>query len=243
MIHRPKNWPVVILAFLALALPLSVLHAQGLQVTPVVLDMQPGQTNATLLLANNAPEAATVQLRPFQWVQTATGDELRPTNLLGVSPPITQIAAGQTQVFRILLRRPAAIVEGSYRLMIDQLPSASSNPGNIRLLLRFSIPLFSSASTETKPDIGWRIERDAQGASLVATNRGRVHVHLLDPLRMTVGPATVDVDQLQNPYILPGTERTWHIRDATRLRAGGVAQLKVGSNAGPIEAQVDVAGP
>lgn len=195
----------------------------------------------TLTLANRTSATTTLQVRPFLWTQGADVDVLVPTAQLSVSPPMANIAPGEVQIFRLVLRRAAASIEDAYRVLIDQLPPPAT-PGTVRVALRFSVPIFARPSSSAAPESTWRIAFDETSALLVGTNRGTAHVRIDNPVLASVAGMTHTLVCRQPPYILPGASRSWTI-EGSRLQPGSVFRLTASSDAGPIHAMVSVPGP
>ena len=218
-------------------------HAQGLQVAPISVQLEPGQRSTTLTIANQNNVPVSVQLRAFVWDQNSPDDALTPTSDLAVSPPITEVGAGQTQLFRLLLRRPATGKEASYRLLFDQLPNTgdAASPG-IKVLLRLSVPVFVEPANPVTRDIAWRVTAGPHPI-LVGTNRGSGHIRLVNPAITRPDGQKLALQPERTPYILPGAERSWTIHDGSQLRPGSKVHLTAISDLGPVDALVDVAPP
>jgi fimbrial chaperone protein len=218
-------------------------QAQGLQVAPISVQFEPGQRSTTLTIANQNSVPVSVQLRAFMWDQNSPDDALTPTNDLAVSPPITEVGAGQTQLFRLLLRRPATGKEASYRLLFDQLPNTgdTTTPG-IKVLLRLSVPVFVEPANPVTRNIAWRVTAGPH-PTLVGTNRGSGHIRLVNPAITRPDGQKLALQPERTPYILPGAERSWTIHDGSQLRPGSKVHLTAISDLGPVDALVDVAPP
>ena len=216
-------------------------RAQGVQVAPVVVELAPGQMATTVAVTNTGASGVTVQVRPFAWEQAGEADQLQPTQDIVVSPPITDIGAGETQTFRIVTRKPSGAVEAAYRLLVDQIPSARATTG-VQFALRLSLPLFLEPPGRTAPSLDWRIVSDGRSATLRATNRGNSRTRLLTP-ELAAGPRHMGVVADGNPYILPRTERAWRIAGNPALQAGTVVRLSGLSDSGRFEASVPVTVP
>ena len=213
----------------------------AIQVSPVSLSLQPDQMAATIAVSNSGSDPTTVQIRSFSWNEQGGQDNLVPTDELIVSPPITQIDAGQTQTFRLVLRHPATGAEASYRLLLDQLP-ASAAPGLVQIAIRLSLPVFAATADNTPARLTWRLERGPAGLSLVGQNLGQQHTRVFTPeLHQSDGPA-LTLETGQTPYILPGMEKHWLITNLTELRPGSRLRLNAKSDTGPVDAELDVPG-
>ena len=217
-------------------------RAQALQISPISVTLQPGQMTTTLTVGNSGNEPAALQVRPFKWNQTTQEDSLTETGDFLVSPPITTIDAGQTQTFRLILRRPAARIEASYRLLMDQLPPPSM-PGMVRIALRLSIPVFAEPEAAAGPNVAWRVVANGDGAMLVGLNRGSKHLRIIDATLTAPSGRRYKLQAVQLPYILPGAERHWRIETGAGLRPGTTISLVATSDAGPVHATLQVSGP
>lgn len=186
-------------------------NAQSLQLYPVTLELVGQQRAASLVITNTDTRASIVQVRAFLWKQAADGDELTPTRQLVLSPPITEIPPGGTQVVRLLLREPPGASEGAYRILIDGLPPATGQSG-VRMGLRFSVPVFVATRAGLEPDLSFRVEVLADGtAELVARNQGQKHARVTNPV-LKVGEAKpLEVKAGLHPYVLASSERRWRV--------------------------------
>ena len=219
-------------------------RAQGLQVAPISVQLESGQRSTTLTIANQNSVPVSVQLRAFAWNQISAADALVPTSDIAVSPPITEIGAGQTQLFRIMLRRPATGAEASYRLLFDQLPNtADPTASGIKLLLRLSVPVFVEPGTAIAQNTAWRLAPGLRGTVLLGANHGTRHIRLSNPSITRSDGQKLALQPEQTPYILPGAERSWTIHDGGQLRPGTKVHLTAISDLGPIDAMVDVTPP
>ena len=135
-----------ILWLMMLALLSRYALAATLQVAPVTLDLQSDQRAAAIYLTNSGKAAIHAQIRVYEWTQKNGKDVLVATGEVVSSPAMTSLAPGQQQLVRIIVMQPGIRAqEQSYRLVIDELPDATSraaNPTAVHFLLRYSIPVF-----------------------------------------------------------------------------------------------------
>jgi fimbrial chaperone protein len=219
-------------------------RAQGLTVLPVIIQMAPGQMAAALTVINEGDKETSFQLRAFAWHQNGSEDQLSATDELLASPPLGTIAPAARQIIRLVMRHPPQGREGTYRILLDQIPPPAA-PGVVRIALRLSIPIFAEPATRVAPHLLWRIESRGGQAALVAVNDGTSHLKVSD-LALRASDGTVSqVEANLSPYILSGVTRRWRILNPRlSLAPGAVLRLTANSNGGAVDQQVRVdAGP
>ena len=186
--------------------------AESLTLWPVSLRLEPGRTVSTLHLENRDDKVHAFQARAFIWTQSGGTDQLIPTDELQLSPPLGQLDAGGKQLLRLMLRQPATDREKAFRVLIDELPQASSQ-GVVSLALRMSIPVFAEPAAPVDADLRWTVSRDAGGLRLSATNPGGAHVKLWGLALSSEDGATLDLAQHGLVYLLPGASRSWALSE------------------------------
>ena len=226
---------------LALAIALSAMQeaaAQPMTVLPVTIQMAPGQKSATLTVISEGQTS--FQVRPYVWRQNEQGDiQLADTDELLASPPLGTIAAGGSQVIRLVLRRLPIDREATYRILVDQIPPPAA-PGVVQVALRLSIPIFAVPDTRVAPHVVWHIETSGGQTWLVAVNDGISHLTVRDLALRTAGGAAIPVETRNvSPYILAGSTRRWRLSHAP---PGGLLHLTGSGDRGAIDQQVGVNG-
>jgi fimbrial chaperone protein len=218
--------------------------AQSLSVLPVNVGLSPGQNATTLTVTNHGTSETAVQIRVYGWNQRDGEDQLTPSDMVVVSPPIASIAAGSSQVVRLILRQPPHGREATYRILVDQIPPPAE-PGIVHVVLRMSIPVFALPDTRAVPHLQFHIERDADSAYLVARNDGGRHEVIRNAVLSTNDGRTLGTQSNASPYILAGATRRWPIAVQGALpQASETLRLKAHADAGAVEQQVRcVAGP
>jgi fimbrial chaperone protein len=219
--------------------------AQGITVSPVVVQMAPGQMAAALTAGNQGDQEIAFQIRAFAWQQSATGDDqLSPTDELLASPPLATVAPGASQVVRLVLRHPPQGREATYRILFDQL-SAPSEAGRVHIALRLSIPVFAEPTGKVAPHVQWRITAQGGQAWLIGANDGTRHQTVHDIALHTADGRAIQAEIKVPPHILAGGLRRWRILTHGPLLApGAVVRLTANADSGPVEQQVQVdAGP
>ncbi|MGY4495998.1 fimbrial biogenesis chaperone [Pseudomonas sp. TE3610] len=194
-------------------------RAQALDIVPIAQVLDAGQRTASFTLVNRGSQPTRVQVRSFQWTQANNTDTFAPTQALLVSPPFAQIAPGQSQTVRILLRQAAAGNEQAYRVFFDQLPEADAS--KVALAFRLTVPVFADAAARAKADVSWTVVQDHGQWSLVAHNAGQAHAQLASLTLTTADGHALKLTRPALPYLLAGQDGRWLIApSSTALHAG-----------------------
>lgn len=221
-------------------LPGGLAGAQALKVIPVNIQMPPGQRTATLTVINEGNTETAIQIRAYAWNQSDGNDQLTSSNEVLASPPLTTIAAGATQVVRLVLRRTPEGREATYRILLDQIPSAAV-PGEVKIVLRMSIPIFAQPKNRTASHVQFHIERDAGQVYLVGINNGLRHEAIRDIVLSTKDGRKLKTAAGAAPYILAGVTRRWLIAaQGPQPLANETLQMTARADTGAIEQQVRV---
>ncbi len=237
------SWPWVVAALLNVALAAGSANAGSFEVTPIRVEVVPGQMTTTISLRNLSEEASSVQARASAWAQAGDEDTLTPTQDIVLSPPIFTIPPGQVQTVRLLLRTRDAQPEHPWRLLFDEVPPPGK-AGQIALAMRLSVPVLIETPGAQKPVLSWRAVREANGqVAMVVNNTGHRPARLTEAvLHLSDGTAVTLRPVAQNPYVLPGAERHWRPAQAPagKLIAGAALRLTATTQSGPMEQSVTV---
>ena len=164
---------LALLLLLALVAVAGV-QAASLQISPVSLVLR-GEQSATAVQLRNAGEAPIFgQVRVFTWDQQGSEDLLQPASDVAASPPLVQVAPGESQVIRLIRLGPAAQGERTYRVLIDEITrEGEPQAAGVDFRLRYSIPLFMMPQREPEPPrLAWRLYRAEAGWMLAIANSG-----------------------------------------------------------------------
>lgn len=218
----------------------GVAKGQSLRVTPVNIQLPPGQKATTLTVNNDGSTATAVQIRVFAWSQQEGKDQLTATNEVLASPPVATIAPGDSQVVRLVLRQSPQEREATYRILLDQIPPPAE-PGIVHVVLRLSIPIFAQPAARAHPHVQFHLERAAGQVFLVGINDGLRHEAIRDIALTTGDGRTLKPEAGALPYILAGSTRRWAIvpQGAPPL-TNEMLRLTAQSDAGKIEQQIRV---
>lgn len=218
------------LAFSVWSMLPGIAQAEGLQVAPVSVTIP--ERSGTVWLTNEGSETLRAQVRVFRWSQDNGEDVLVETTDLVASPPFVSIASGTQQVVRLVrtaeVADPAGPCEQTFRIIVDELPTAERQPGDgLQYVLRFSVPIYltTPACAELAPVLAWRLEQGSEGNSLVVANTGQVRAQLADLVLVSAGGARSDLGRGLVGYVLPGQQRRF-VFNSTAV-AGGTVEVSV----------------
>ncbi len=216
----------------------AVARAQSLSVVPVNVFLSPGQKSTSLTVTNQGSSETAIQIRAYAWNQKDGDDQLTASDEVMISPPLTKIASGATQVVRIILRQSPQVRESTYRILIDQIPPPAEL-GVVHMVLRLSVPVFASPAIRAFPDVQFHLERADGQIYLVGFNAGILHEKIRDIVLSTSDGHKLKEDSKGSPYVLCGATHRWHIvvPDSLPLTSDTL-QLTAQSDAGAINEQV-----
>lgn len=231
---------LVIAAAVTLAAQASS-HAGTLQVEPVLIDVTAPGAALTVTLRNEGAAPINVQIRVFRWSQVDGKENLEPTDEVVASSPAVTLAPKGNYVARVVRvsKRPIS-GEESYRVLIDQLPEASQQRGNaVKLLVRYSIPVFFGASERRDPAVGWTVAVSGNKIKVTARNDGerRVRIAALN-IRDAKGK-TVSFGKGLVGYVLGKSTAGW-TAPAGGFAANGAISVSAQSDTGPVEATASI---
>jgi fimbrial chaperone protein len=192
--------------------------ASSYTIFPVSVHLPYGKNSASLNVQNGRPAALSVQVRIYRWTQDGDTDVLTPTSDVILSPPMAIIAGNAAQTLRLLMRKqPGAATdqERHYRILLDEVPDAKSRPGQLSFAMRSSIPVFVNPQHPLTASLAWRAARDQDGVViLTGTNTGLAYDQVVSLAATTLdGAALTTVLRGTNPYVLPGAQRRWAVRE------------------------------
>lgn len=215
--------------FSLLALLPATAHASAVVIWPVDPVIASGEQATALWLENKGDTPVTLQVRALAWSQPNGEEQLAQQDEVVASPPIATVAPGARQLVRILRRTATAMPEGTYRLLVDELPppppTGPDGPPQARLAvqMRYSIPLFTFTGARPAPRLDAAIASGTGGRVLTIRNTGAGHARLTD-LRLVTGSREISVRAGLAGYVLPGATV------AIPLGAGEAGAVKAGVN-------------
>ena len=209
--------------------------AAGLQVTPTTLTLRARQSADGLWLSNTGSTPLQAQVRLFQWIQSDGEERFEPTRALAVSPPMLELAPGARQLVRVIRLGAPPAAEGSYRLIVDELPpDEAQRPPGLQFVLRYSVPVFLAAAGDpaTAPKLRARVDLQGDQVRFEVRNDGDQYAQLAD---LTF----VDAHGTRHPlrpgllgYALPGQRMRWPLAaPAELLRGAGTFKARINGEA------------
>lgn len=185
-----------------------------LSIAPLRVELEGNGAGATIRLTNASNRALPVQARLFAWSQADGEDVYAPSGELVVSPSITSIPSGQTQIVRVLRRGAASPGEKRFRLAIDQLPDpALVRPGTAQTRIRFTLPVFVDREKAAPADFAWRIAKDR----VELENRGGATARVLEIEVKTPDGRVIPVDRNALRYVLGNSTIAWPLEGGCSL--------------------------
>lgn len=235
---RRKAWRGAIAALVLAALP-GGLFAGSFRVMPVRIVLDRDEPVSAMSIRNDADEPARVQLRVVAWRQDNGEDVFEPTHDILANPPLFEMAARSGQTARIGLRVPPGAKEKSYRVFIDEIPPAAApRPGEVRTLLRISIPLFVPP-VRLSSRLEWHARMAADGIVVTLRNAGNAHVQV-NRLSIVAAGGKVIATQDLSAYLLPGTTRDLPVRITAPIGANRNIVVEAMTDQGNVRSELVV---
>jgi len=239
-ITRRLRQAIIGLACLASAVPVP---AAVLNLSPLMLSLAPDERAAGLDITNQAASPVTLQIRLMRWTQDGDRNLYETAPGWVISPPMVVVPGGQSQLLRVIRRQiEQAPVEQAYRVFIDELPGADAPAGGaVRVLMRYSLPLFVEPNQAGLPDVGWTLQSCGKGWYLRGDNQGQRHFKLLGYSISQHGKRLAETPDGLLGYILAGRSFGLAIDDVTAPQGEDGLRIRVRSPAGDQEAALRLA--
>ncbi|UIJ46867.1 fimbria/pilus periplasmic chaperone [Sphingomonas cannabina] len=213
-------------ALVAATLVPFVGYAAALKVFPVRIVLTPAQPVQTMTIENDSDEPSRVQLRVYAWRQDQGEDVFEETRDVLANPALFEVAPGGTQIARFGLRTAPGTTEKAYRVFLEEVPTERpSRPGEVRTLLRISIPIFVPPPQQAPMQLVWRAVPAGPGqVQLLVRNEGAAHVQINRLALHRPGGAALGARDV-SLYLLPGTAKAVMLDSAAPVVAGQALRL------------------
>lgn len=211
--------------------------AQGLRVSPVLLEVPAPGAATTMTLHNDGRQPITVQSRVFRWSQADGRETLERSAEVVVSPPAIQLAPGATQTIRVVRTARSGVQgEEAYRVVLNEIPDQSRRQaGAVAFAAELRIPVFFMAPSIRSADVRWSLRQSGGMTHLVAQNTGDSRLRIAD-VTLTSGNGSAVSHSGLLGYVLGGSSMQWPMAPAARL--GSQARLSAATNLGTLDVDV-----
>ncbi|MGO4703467.1 fimbrial biogenesis chaperone [Dyella sp. 2RAB6] len=219
-------------------------QASSLQISPVMVELLPGQSASAMMLRNPGKDPIYGQVRVFRWDQAPDDDRLEPSEDLVASPPLIRIEPQGEQLVRLVRRDGSAVAqERNYRVLVDEVPNLDAAPGNgVNIRLRYSVPVFlEPAGPPATPRLSWELRRDGAQWQLRVSNSGGRRAQLASVQVVGADGVAQQINPGLLGYVLAGRTRQWTIALDDKLAAHAPLKLRANLNAQPIETELSIA--
>lgn len=215
--------------------------ANSLSITPITVERTAPAAAATLTLSNRDGPAVTVQLRIFRWTQGVNGDVLEPTQDVVVSPPFATLKPDSDYTVRVVrISKTPMERQEAYRIFADQLPApGTSGDATVRLLIRYSIPVFFSPASVPPAKVDWSVAIRGNNLALRAVNTGGDRIRV-SHLSLAAGDHVTDIAAGLAGYVLAGSAMSWQMPITSAAPRPGRATLTFDTDQGKINVPVVV---
>ncbi|MEN5300383.1 fimbria/pilus periplasmic chaperone [Brucella sp. TWI559] len=232
----------LVVALLSSVVCIQVSFATNLHVTPVGLSLTAPAGAGLVTIRNDGRVPINVQLRVFKWDQRGGEDVYLPTKEVVASPPMVKLAPGAQQSVRVVRIAKAKSGQETYRLLVDELPTATNaTRSGVRFLVRQSLPVFFNDTSVSGAKVKWTASSNGRQLILSAQNTGadRLKVSQL-LLKDHNGKGVARIDGLAG-YVLGGRTKKWVFAIPAGLAVQGRKfTLTAEDDKGPIRASVSI---
>lgn len=213
--------------------------AHALTISPVLVELSPARRVASITITNPGDRPLTFQTQVRAWSQPGGADAYADTDALFVVPPIAEIAAGGSQIFRVTTRTRPSAEEHAYRLIFEDVselaaPATPSGESSINIRVNHDLPVFFAAPG--KPQSHSRLGPCTNAAALPATtgcvrldNEGSRYLRVKS---LTLEGASWRKDIDIGTRVLAGAWRQWTFDRPSQLT--GVLRVKAETSDGPV---------
>lgn len=196
----------------------------------------------TMTVGNAGEAEVFIQTELMAWTQQAEKDVYTTSREILVSPPMFKIPAGGEQTVRIrYMGGQATKLERTYRLFLQEVPQAKSDPSMISATLKMGVPIFIQPEKISPAQFAWRATRSADGVIVQVNNTTNSHIQFTG-LKLSTPDGKLLSDEKVFVYVLPGQTYHWDIKLKQPLRENKLL-LQANSDRDEIKAMVELIAP
>ena len=205
------------------------------QVNPTLIALSKAAPAEAVVITNHGTEALRVQASVMTWTEDRNGlMALGATTDVVVRPSLLEIEPGRSKTVRVGTTLGEPLVEGSYRLFVEQLPDRRTvEGGKIVVLTRIGVPVFM---TPAKPSEALAATTTIKGnqATVEVQGRGTQRTKLAAVIvRAMKGESVRWERRATGWYVLPGRTRDFTIDlGSEQCRAGEMLVAELVSDSG-----------
>lgn len=233
-IGQMKNGISTWVAAVMLSISASPVWAASLQVAPISLQFSTTENAKELWLTNTSDQPIRAQTRVQEWSQQDNKDIQSATKNVVVSPMVTEIAAGEKQLIRVIkVAQLPQSQEQTYRLIIDELPSSNSQAehSGLQLLLQYSVPVFfqptQSISSRNGVTSLEQVEFSFQKNMFSAHNRANSHIRISQLSYINPNGEKIPLVKGLLGYALANQTMSWEIPKSAQMLPNGKFEAKI----------------
>lgn len=225
-----------LLVFLSLVFSLSLkpstVWASNYSVNPINIVLSPRVSTALLKLRNQDTNASSFQFKVFKWEQNAQGeDKLTPTEDIILFPSLLTVEPQGERQIRLGSKVPINNVEKTYRLIVEELPTKTSQPtGNtLQVLTNLNIPIFLQPGQINQSGKMGQLAIKKGNLSFEINNTGNVNLRLQ---QITVQGVSATGEKIIETsvntwYILAGNTKSYSVELPPKEKCNEVKKLVV----------------
>ncbi|HEY3123292.1 MAG TPA: fimbria/pilus periplasmic chaperone [Thermoanaerobaculia bacterium] len=196
----------------------KVSWASSYKVTPVQVFLSRANSRALLTLKNESVETLRFQVTVSAWDQNPQDEmRLQPTDDIVLFPAILAVGPGEERKLRVAVATRFDSIEKTYRILFEELPalekSQDSQPSQIRILTRTSIPVFLEPLRVVADTHVEALALQEGILSFNVKNAGNVHAVVREVRVKGLGTAgeTVFARTVPGWYVLGGDSRAFRV--------------------------------
>lgn len=190
----------------------GILVASGAQATiisPVTVELTLAHRVVAVTVSNDSDKPMTLQTDILAWTQPGGEDRNEASDDLLVAPSIAEIKPGDSQIFRVTLRRPTlAVAERAYRLVLDDVNIQKKTDGTgVTFLFSHRLPVFVAGTGKIGPKPHLRLcPAPAQAGCVRLENEGDRFIQIMN---LTVKGHNWSKDLDAGTRVLAGSWKQW----------------------------------
>lgn len=213
--------------------------AHALTISPVLVELSPARRVVSITLSNPGDRPLVFQTQVRAWSQPDGADAYADTDDLIVVPPIAEIAAGGSQIFRVTTRTRPSAGEHAYRLIFEDVselaaPAAPAGESSISIRVNHDLPVFFAAAGKLRlqPRLGPCANAAALPAATGCVRLDNEGSRYLRVKSLTLEGANWRQDINVGARVLAGAWRQWTFDRPSQLT--GSLRVKAETSDGPV---------